>query len=504
MIKKILFAFCLFSMLTSFGRSAGSQPVPVTTQIVASQCGQLLPAINTAIYANYVQGASSYMFKITTALPDGSLQTQTRISPLRVFNLTQLASYAFSKTYTIEVSVNYGGIWQPFGAACNVTTPTPLTAISSSQCGITMASMGDPIYANLVAFAPGYRFRITNAGNPSQVYIVDRSLREMRLENFQVLSGTTYNIDVAVKNFDGTYLPFGPVCSITAPVLTTKIMSSFCGRVMSSFSEYIYADLVAGAAGYRFKVTNMATSSVQYIDRPLRTITMAMVANVQYSTAYRIEVAIKGAQGNYLSFGPFCTVFTPILTVPKIQLSQCEMTCTTTTEMMYADDYPGATVYRFRLENPELGYNYYIERNSRCYNLNMFPGLQPNIAYTVKVAVKVNGVFTGYGKACDVTTPPVFADTRLANPKNQDAGTSFMSKPYPNPFADYFSIDAALPADAEVSVRVFDMTGRLLDSIVYSGAELAGARFGVGYPPGVYNVVVHYNERAETLRVIKR
>ncbi|RZJ31643.1 MAG: T9SS type A sorting domain-containing protein [Flavobacterium sp.] len=508
MTKKILLTFCIsLLLLTSAANAADGQLLPPpTTQVQSSQCGQVLPALNANIYANVVAGASYYMFKVSCTLPSGLPQVQTLVSALRVFNLTQLGSYAFSRTYTVEVSVNYGGVWQPYGPACTVISPTPVTTIQSAQCGITMVSLNDPIYANAVTSAPGYRFRITNVADASQVYIVDRALRDLRLTNFPVSSGATYTVEVAVKNYDGTFLPYGMVCSITAPVLITKLQSAFCGRVMTSLTEYLYADDIQGATGYRFKITNMASGAVALIDRPLRTFTMSLIPNLTYSTAYRVEVAIKDPQGLYLSYGPFCTVFTQTLPTPKMQLSQCEMACTSVTEMMYADDYANATTYRFRLINTELGYSQYVDRPSRCYNLNMFSGLQPGTAYTVKVAVKINGVFTAYGKACDVTTPPSLPATRhsISFNENTESDTSLMPKPYPNPFTDYFSIDATLRADAEVSVKVFDMMGRLLDAHNVYGKDLPALQFGSNYPPGVYNVVVQLNDQVQTMRVIKR
>lgn len=508
MKKKILLTLCVlfFAFTASAGVASSSENYlpPATTQVQASQCGQTLATLDTPIVANIVSGATAYRFRVTSMVPDVGALVQFYTASLRTFKLTQLGSYSFARTYTVEVAVMTGGVWQPYGPACTVMSPSPTTTITSAYCGLTVASVSDQVYANAVPFAPGYRFKLTNILDNTDVHILDRNVREFRLNLFNVSSGATYLVEVAVKNYDGNYLAYGPMCSVTCPVLYTKIQASFCGRTLGAFSDYLYADLVQGVTGYRFKITNMSnTADVQILDRPVRSFAMNMLTNVVYNNPYKIEVAIKDAHGDYLPYGPFCTVFTPLLPFPKIQLSQCEMTCTTLTELMYADEYPLATAYRFWLYNEFVNYSHTIDRPSRNYTLNMFSGLLPNTTYTVKVAARVNGVWTGFGKACDVTTPASFPSTRIANNiKNTD--TSFMPKLYPNPYTDYFSIDASLQADAEVSVRIYDMTGRLLDENKTDATALPSLALGQNFPPGVYNVVVKYKDEIQTRRVIKR
>lgn len=501
MKKKILLTIALFFSIISASAGPAAAVAPPFTQIQG--CGQTLAALNSPIMANIVAGATSYRFRVTTTFPESIVPVQTYTSNTRVFNLTQLSNFAFSRAYSIDVAVLHGGVWQPYGPACTIYSPSPTTQINSVSCGLTVGSIADPIYANSVPFAQGYRFRVTNLLDPTEVYIIDRNIREFRLYNFPVSSGATYLVEVAIKNYDGNYLSFGPVCSVTCPILYTKVQASFCGRTLSALSETIYADIVAGAQGYRFKVTNMTNvADVQFLDRNIRSFSMNMLANVQYNTPYKIEVSVKDPNGTYLPYGPFCILFTSMVPVPKIQLSQCELVAPPITEMMWADEYPNATQYRFQLTNLEQGYSQYITRTARWYSLNMFSGLLPNTAYTVRVAVKVDGVFTPYGKACDVTTPS-FADRIADNIKTKDTDTSFMPKLYPNPYSEYFSIDA-LPSDAEVSVRIYDMTGRLLESRHAAGDALVSLELGRNFPPGVYNVILDQGDEVQTHRVIKR
>ena len=79
-----------------------------------------------------------------------------------------------------------------------------------------------------------------------------------------------------------------------------------------------------------------------------------------------------------------------------------------------------------------------------------------------------------------------------------------MPRLYPNPFSEYFSVDASLQAVAEVSVKVYDMTGRLLEATAVPASELSSLQLGLNYPPGVYNVVMRYHDEVKTRQVIKR
>jgi hypothetical protein len=498
---KLLIVILVLLAVSVNAKAATLAPPTTTTQIQG--CGQTLAALDSPIVANIVAGASSYRFRVASVSPQGDVSVQIRTSNTRSFKLTQLPSFAFNRAYTIDVAIRHGNIWYAYGPACTIYSPSPTTMLQASSCGLTMASIFDPIYAVGVPLAQGYRFRVTNLLDLNEVHIIDRTLREFRLNNFDVSSGATYLVEVAIKNYDGSYLPFGQLCSVTCPILYTKVNSSFCGHMLGAMSDNIIADLVPGVQGYRFKIIDMTSpTNVKIIDRPLRFFSMNMLSGILYNHPYNIQVAIKDPSGNYLPYGQVCTIFSPSLPIPKIQLSQCELVGPSPTELIYADEFPNATVYRFKLENTQLGYSHYVDRNSRSYNLNMFTGLLPNTAYTVRVAVKVNGSFTAFGKACDVTTSG--STTRIADNieiKNMD--TSEMPKLYPNPYSDYFSMDA-LSSNAEVSVRIYDMTGRLLESQTAKGNDLPSLQLGRDFPTGVYNVIVNESDAVQTYRVVKR
>lgn len=187
---------------------------------------------------------------------------------------------------------------------------TGVTNVQNSQCGITLPSYASVVYANSVPGAQGYRFRVTNHGT-NQVVVKDYTLRNLfmnTLSNFEY--SQMYTIEVAVKR-NNIWESFGAPCSITTASAFTQVITSQCGMNLTSCNTIIYADLVNAAQGYRFKITNLTTNSVQYIDTATRSFNFNLVSDYMDATTYQIEVAVKNTNGQYLPYGSSCTVTTP-------------------------------------------------------------------------------------------------------------------------------------------------------------------------------------------------
>lgn len=73
---------------------------------------------------------------------------------------------------------------------------------------------------------------------------------------------------------------------------------------------------------------------------------------------------------------------------------------------------------------------------------------------------------------------------------------------YPNPYVDTFSLDAASGNQAGILVKVYDLTGKLIESRLLDTA--APVQLGSGYPSGVYNVILTQDDNVTSLRVVKR
>ncbi len=175
----------------------------------------LLTSLTQTISANLVSGAQTYRFRVTNMTTN---QVRTIDRSVRTFNLTQVSNYAFGTSFYIEVSVRVNNVFSNYTRIppCVVISPTVYTKLQTSQCGINITNLGTNLNANIVSYAAGYRFRITDTNDPTFVRIYDTTLRYFRLSVIPGIQyNKTYSIDVAIKNTTGTYLPFGQTCIVS-------------------------------------------------------------------------------------------------------------------------------------------------------------------------------------------------------------------------------------------------------------------------------------------------
>ena len=99
---------------------------------------------------------------------------------------------------------------------------------------------------------------------------------------------------------------------------------------------------------------------------------------------------------------------------------------------------------------------------------------------------------------CEITAPAA------ARGNAKEVAAAFSAIAYPNPFADTFGIELGTSAQANVNVKVYDMTGRMLEQKDVPVTDMQTLQVGERYPAGVYNVIVTQGDQAKTLRVIKR
>jgi hypothetical protein len=80
----------------------------------------------------------------------------------------------------------------------------------------------------------------------------------------------------------------------------------------------------------------------------------------------------------------------------------------------------------------------------------------------------------------------------------------FKAVAYPNPFANNFAINLRSNETSTVSLAIYDMTGRLLETREIKAEGLSNQTIGERYPSGIYNVVVNQGEQTQTIRVVKQ
>ena len=88
---------------------------------------------------------------------------------------------------------------------------------------------------------------------------------------------------------------------------------------------------------------------------------------------------------------------------------------------------------------------------------------------------------------------------------NEIPSTSvFGVKANPNPYSDIFNLTVTTSSEEKVGIRVYDMIGRLIEQRDVRPSDIDGLQMGIGYPTGVYNIVLSQGTDVKALRVVKR
>ncbi|WP_297868281.1 T9SS type A sorting domain-containing protein, partial [uncultured Flavobacterium sp.] len=126
-------------------------------------------------------------------------------------------------------------------------------------------------------------------------------------------------------------------------------------------------------------------------------------------------------------------------------------------------------------------------------------------SYRVKVALLNNGVWSSYGSVCNVTLPGTAPTTRQeVVEEDVTSKVIFTVKGYPNPYTSYFTLSLDSPSDAMIQVRVFDMTGKLIEDREVAPSALESLQLGSEWSRGVYNVIVTQDDQVKTIRMVKQ
>jgi hypothetical protein len=375
----------------------------------------------------------------------------------------------------------------------------PAIGMIPSQCGTTMGNVAATIYSQQASGAQGYRFEVTNGSN---VRTYDSATNSFSLLNLAggVTYATTYTIRVAVKT-NGFWRSYSSPCNITTPAqpATTNVIASQCGTTLANMANLIYCNQVTAANQYRFEVTDTNnTSNVRTFDTAVNRFSLTNLSGGgAYGATYSIRVALRFGS-TWEPYGTACNISTPATPgVTSLIASQCGITISNRWVSLYANQVPDAQGYRFEVSDGVT--TRFVDRAVSNFALGQVAGgVSANTVYTIRVAVLYNSVYGAFGSPCTVTTSGVFTRQAAA------PVSVFEVKSYPNPFADTFRLDINTSAEESVSVKVYDMIGKLVESKETSVSGLGTQEIGSRYPSGVYNVIVSQGENVQTLRVIKR
>lgn len=274
------------------------------TEIISSQCGAILVDNATDIYCNAVSGATIYEFRLVNGGTTLTIQ-----KPSRTFKPSQVAGCLPGTTYQISVRT-YNLDWSIFGSSCPITTKSTagLTKLQNSQCGITLSNVATDLYADAIISASQYKFRVTKDASVQEITKTSRTFKMSQLATVQYGEIVSVEVDVFVN---GAWIGYGTPCNITLPALPkTKLQASQCGIVLSNLTTLLYADAIAGASQYRFRVKNEDLEFEKTIIKASRVFKMSEIAGLLPNETYQVDVEIyyNGAWQNY---GVQCNVTTP-------------------------------------------------------------------------------------------------------------------------------------------------------------------------------------------------
>jgi hypothetical protein len=74
---------------------------------------------------------------------------------------------------------------------------------------------------------------------------------------------------------------------------------------------------------------------------------------------------------------------------------------------------------------------------------------------------------------------------------------------FPNPFVSSFKVDGNFTS-GNVTVKVYDMLGKLIESREIKATDLPNQDFGSQYKSGVYNVQLSQGDEHQTLRIVRQ
>ncbi|OYU83038.1 MAG: hypothetical protein CFE24_13165 [Flavobacterium sp. BFFFF2] len=209
---------------------------------------------------------------------------------------------------------------------------------------------------------------------------------------------------------------------LTVAVYSLAAVSSpACGSTLNAISAPISVTAVANATNYLFEVTG--NGATRTYNSPTNSFNLTQLqGTITYNTAYSIRVA-AGFNGQYGDFGAACTLTTPAFgKYTQVISTTCGTTLPTMNTPINCNQIAGVQAYRFEFTTG--GVSRTLESTTNSVQIgNLVGGTTFGAAYSVRVAVKVDGIWQDYGTACTVTTPAPITQVR-----NNSCGSTLANK----------------------------------------------------------------------------
>ncbi len=379
------------------------------------------------------------------------------------------------------------------GSCVNVTRQAVVaniggcTQIRAIQCGATVTSANEVVWASQVIGATDYKFEITDPSN--NVIVLEGTVRNFKFSQFAFNNNTTYQVRVAAK-IGGVYASYGTSCSVRFEY-QSKIQSSQCGATITNKLTQVTASAVSGATAYKFEITD-PSNNITYIENTSRTFTFSQFGFVN-NTTYNVRVSAKTGSV-YAGYGATCAV--RIEQTTKIQASQCGVQIATPTTTVWSGTVTGATGYRFELTDQSNNVTI-LDNPTRSFKFNQF-AYNSGETYSVRVSAKTGSYYAIYGGTCNVTAPGTIAPRpqEVVELKSMSEPT-FDFEAFPNPSNGDFTISSSEPG----TFNILNELGQLVRTVEITEAN--GNQVNVeNMPNGAYFVTGTLNGEAVTKKVM--
>lgn len=294
-LKQLFTLLCL-----TLAYSIQAQP----TQLTSAYCDVTLTDLSDYIYCDFVSGATHYQFR----WEENSNVTNYISTSGAKMKPSWLTGIQYGLTYEVTVRAKVGGVWQPFGSACDVTTPAtiPTTQLTTAYCNVLLTDNSDYVYADGVAAATDYQFKWTYNGNDE--FYTSSGGAKMKPEWIPALDeGLTYDVTVRAKA-GGVWGAWGSSCQVTLHVPPSAVNYPECNTLLPNLTNPIMVDALPGADTYEFTFDG-PTTIVHSSSTPSVTPKDIGLAD---DALYKLTMRTK-KNGTWSPSGPECHFRSPVV-----------------------------------------------------------------------------------------------------------------------------------------------------------------------------------------------
>jgi len=429
-----------YNVTLTASNASGSNPITknnyITVNGTPSNAGTITGsnsecenATGIAYSINSVNGASNYTWTVPNGATIASGQGTTNIT-------VNFGTNSGNVSVTPSNSCGNGGS-NSKAVTINVCSSSPVADFSGTPQ--TLCEGNTVTFTDLSANTPTGWVWSFPGGTPSS----------STAQNPTITYNTagTYNVTLTASNASGSN-PITKTSYITVNSCGTSIITSNCGKVFTSYDQFLYYYSVQNAQDYELEfVPVSAGPTINYVRGTTNAwMRLSKATGLADNTTYNVRVRAK-VGGIFGSYGNVCQITTPSSNSTMLKPTYCNYSYNSYSELI--GYYPVNNVQDYELEftpipsGPTI--NYLRGSTKSTVPLSKITGLSDNTTYNVRVRAKVANVFGPYGNSCQITTPSPSGTTQLE--------TNYCNKTYNsyNEFIKFYPVTNAQDYELELT-----------------------------------------------------